>query len=183
MCSAESRRSCPSTKRRAPSSGPFLWEKTVSYGGGTGRGPAAIIDASRNVELFDEELWLDTSRIGIHTLPALDVSLPLESLHHTIYLEAKRLLDSGKFLCSLGGEHALSGPIVKAFSEKFSGLSVLQIDAHADLRDTYDDTPYSHACAMRRALEYCPRGAGWHSIDLRGRDRGAAVAEYQDLLR
>ena len=134
---------------------PVPFEKTVSYGKGTGEGPKAIIDASRNVELYDEEINGEPCNIGIHTLPAMDVEGETDELISALQQEAKRLIDTGKFVCTLGGEHSITGPIVRAFGEKFSNLSVLQIDAHADLRESYDGTPNSHASAMRRVLEVC----------------------------
>jgi len=135
---------------------PVPLEKTVSYGRGTKDGPKAIIDASRYLELYDEEIGGETALIGIHTLPAIDVNSSLESMIEALRSEARSLLRTGKFLCSLGGEHSISAPIVHAFSETFPNLSVLQIDAHADLRESYEGSPYSHASAMRRIVEVCP---------------------------
>jgi agmatinase len=135
---------------------PVPFEKTVSYGGGTAEGPAAIIDASRYMELYDEELGGETANIGIHTLPAIATDREPEEMMPALQQEAQKLLATGKFLCMLGGEHSISAPVVRAFRERFPKLSVLQIDAHADLRDSYEGTPYSHASAMRRVLEVCP---------------------------
>lgn len=135
---------------------PVPFEKTVSYGTGTREGPNAIIAASRNVELYDEELRGEPCSIGIHTLPAIDADRELDEMMAALERQAARHLETGKFLCALGGEHSISPPIVRAFGKKFSDFSVLQIDAHADLRDSYDGTPNSHACAMRRIVEVCP---------------------------
>ncbi len=135
---------------------PVPYEKTVTYGSGTGEGPAAIIDASRHMELYDEELGAETAKIGIHTLPAFSADLEPEKMMPALQREAHRLLKTRKFLCILGGEHSISAPVVRAFCEEFPNLSVLQIDAHADLRDSYDGTPCSHASTMRRILEVCP---------------------------
>jgi len=132
---------------------PISYEATVSYGAGTGRGAEAIIDASRNMELYDEELDRETYRIGIHTLPTLPPAPTPEQMQQNIYDEARRLLSIEKFLVSLGGEHSITAPIVRAHAERYARLSVFQIDAHADLRATYDDTPHSHACVMRRIAE------------------------------
>src|SRR5262249_1715374 len=98
----------------------------------------------------------ETATIGIHTLPAMDADLEPEDMMPALQQEATRLLTAGKFLCMLGGEHSITAPVVRAFQEKFPRLSVLQIDAHADLRDSYEGTPHSHASAMRRVLEVCP---------------------------
>jgi agmatinase len=135
---------------------PVPFEKTVSYGKGTKEGPAAIVDASGYIELYDEELGGETSSIGIHTLPAVDGDCEPEAMMARLHSEARRLLETGKFLCMLGGEHSISGPVVRAFRESFPRLSVLQIDAHADLRNEYEGTPHSHACVMRRIVEVCP---------------------------
>jgi N1-aminopropylagmatine ureohydrolase len=135
---------------------PVPFEKTVTYGRGTGEGPAAIIDASCNMELYDEEIGGETARIGIHTLPALDTDREPAEMMAALHREAGELLKTGKFLCMLGGEHSISAPVVRALKKKFPRLSVLQIDAHADLREQYGGTPHSHASAMRRVLEVCP---------------------------
>lgn len=132
---------------------PVSYEGTVSYGGGTGKGAAAIIDASRNMELYDEETDAEIYKLGIHTLdesPPLD---PPERMMNSLYGRAKELVNSGKFVAMIGGEHSVSAPVIRAHAEKFPNLSILQIDAHADLRDTYDGTPYSHASIMARVVK------------------------------
>jgi agmatinase len=134
---------------------PVPFEGTVSYGAGTKYGPEAIIDASRHMELFDEEINGETAQIGIHTLEAIDSNRSPDQMMDALYKEARRLLDTGKFICMLGGEHSISGPVIRAHKEWFPKLSVLQIDAHADLRDVYDGTPHSHASIMRRVVEIC----------------------------
>lgn len=135
---------------------PVPFEKTVSYGGGTKNGPDAIVDASRNMELFDEEIGGETATIGIHTLPSMDADKEPDEMMKALYAEAQRLLSFNKFICMLGGEHSISAPVIRAHHEKYRNLSVLQIDAHADLRDQYDGTPHSHASVMRRVVEFCP---------------------------
>lgn len=135
---------------------PVPFEKTVSYGVGTKDGPQSIIDASRNMELFDEEIGGETAQIGIHTLPPIDGDREPDEMMQVLYDETARLLQSGKFICMLGGEHSISAPVIKAHKEVYPRLSVLQIDAHADLRDKYDGTPHSHASVMRRVVEFCP---------------------------
>ena len=132
---------------------PIAYEGTVSYGGGTGRGAAAIIDASRNMELYDEETDAEVYKLGMHTLdesPSLETP---ERMMNALYYRAKELVSTGKFITMIGGEHSVSGPVIRAHSEKYANLSVLQIDAHADLRDTYDGTPYSHASIMARVVK------------------------------
>src|SRR5438128_9971757 len=132
---------------------PIAYEGTVSYGGGTGKGAAAIINASRNMELYDEETDAEVYKLGIHTL---DESPPLDSPEHmmkSLYDRAEQLLSSGKFVAMIGGEHSVSAPVIRAHAGKYPNLSVLQIDAHADLRDIYDGTPYSHASIMARVVK------------------------------
>lgn len=135
---------------------PVPFEQTVSYGTGTKEGPKAIIDASRHMELYDDEIGRETYKIGIHTLAEANTDRDLSNVMQNLYEEAQKMLLSGKFICMLGGEHSISGPVVRAYKEKYPNLSVLQIDAHADLRDEYDGTPFSHASVMRRIVEICP---------------------------
>jgi agmatinase len=134
---------------------PVPFERTTSYGHGTSRGPREILEASSQVELWDEELGVDIHERGLFTLPELDLSssaLPAALSH--IQRVAGDILDAGKFLVTLGGEHSITPPLVAAAALRHPGLTVLQIDAHADLRDTYLNERCSHACAMRRTLEY-----------------------------
>jgi agmatinase len=132
---------------------PVSYEGTVSYGTGTGAGAMAIVDASRNMELYEEETDAEVYRIGIHTLPEFTPRETPERMMSDLYDETSRLLETNKFICMLGGEHSVSAPIIKAHREKFKNLSVLQIDAHADLRDSYDGTPHSHASIMARVVK------------------------------
>lgn len=137
---------------------PVPLERTTSYEHGTRNGPAAILAASRNMELYDEELELEPYKeIGIHTLPAIDTADgTLDEVISEIFTAQLGLLEDEKFTVALGGEHSLTPPLVSATAKKYKNLSVLQIDAHADLRDEYQGNPASHACAMRRVVEICP---------------------------
>jgi agmatinase len=137
---------------------PVPLERTTSYEHGTRNGPAAILAASRNMELYDEELELEPYKeIGIHTLPAIDTADgTLDEVISELFTAQLGLLEDDKFTVALGGEHSLTPPLVSATAKKFKNLSVLQIDAHADLRDEYQGNPASHACAMRRVVEVCP---------------------------
>jgi agmatinase len=132
---------------------PVSYEGTVSYGSGTGAGAMAIVDASRNMELYEEETDREVYKIGIHTLEEFKARDTPEKMMDELYNATKELLKSNKFVCMLGGEHSVSAPIIKAHAEKYHDLSVLQIDAHADLRDTYDGTPHSHASIMARVVK------------------------------
>src|SRR5437868_9657842 len=132
---------------------PISYEGTVSYGTGTGAGAMAIIDASRNMELYEEETDAEVYKIGMHNLEDLKPRKTPERMMSDLYELAKKLVASGKFICMFGGEHSISAPIIQAHNENFENLSVLQIDAHADLRDTYDGTPHSHASIMARVVK------------------------------
>ena len=132
---------------------PVAYEGTVSYGAGTGRGAEAIIDASRNMELYDEETDAEVYKLGIHTLepsPSID---PPAWMMQALYDRARKLISSEKFVTMIGGEHSISAPVIRAHAEAYPNLSVLQIDAHADLRDSYDGTPHSHASIMARVVK------------------------------
>lgn len=132
---------------------PVSYEGTVSYGTGTGAGAMAIVDASRNMELYDDETDSEVYKIGIHTLDEFEARPTPDEMMGDLYERATEILKQDKFLCMLGGEHSVSAPIIKAHAEKYHNLSVLQIDAHADLRDTYDGTPHSHASIMARVVK------------------------------
>ncbi len=136
---------------------PVPYDSTTEYKSGTRDGPQAIIDASQYLELYDTELDREISEAGIYTLPeAQPVMSGPEPMVERIYQIAGDLLDKGKLLAMLGGEHSLTLGTVKAYREKYPELSVLHLDAHADLRDQYQGTKYSHACVMRRVWEVCP---------------------------
>ena len=131
-------------------------EKTVTYGKGTGKAPKEILKASHYVEYYDEEQSREICfERGICTLDQLSFQkLTVEKSLTKIYSEAKNHLSNDKFVVTLGGEHSLSYGAIKAHHEKFSNLSILQIDAHSDLRDSYEDSKYSHACVMARVSEF-----------------------------
>src|SRR6476469_6546889 len=134
---------------------PVPLDRTTSYVGGTRNGPHEILVASSHMEIWDEETESDVSTVGICTLPEMEFPFAsLDEVTAEIRRVASEIINRDKFPVFLGGEHSITGPIVAAMAQKYSGLSVLQLDAHADLRDTYMGTPHNHACAMRRALEY-----------------------------
>ena len=134
---------------------PVPLESTTSYVPGTRNGPREILVASTHLELWDEETSTDIHPIGIYTLPEME--LPFDDMSEMM-AEIRRvtaaILEHDKFPVVLGGEHSITSPVVAAMAGKFPGLSVLQIDAHADLRDSYMGTRFNHACAMRRVLEH-----------------------------
>ncbi len=132
------------------------YEHTVTYGGGTENGPSAILDASHYVEFYDEETGREVHREhGIATLAALSLAKKSqEAALGLIYETAKKLIQLNKFVVSLGGEHTISQALIAVHAERHSDLSVLQIDAHSDLRDQYEGNKYSHAAVMARVCEY-----------------------------
>jgi agmatinase len=134
---------------------PIPLDRTTSYVPGTRNGPHEILVASSHMELWDEETQTDVHGVGIYTMPEMEFPFAaIDDVIAEIHRVASELVSRGKFPFVLGGEHSITAPIVRAVAEKYSGLSVLQIDAHADLRDTYMGTPNNHACAMRRVLDY-----------------------------
>ena len=138
---------------------PVPYEKTTTYGKGTGRGPAAILEASGQVELWDEELLQETCTHGVHTLPAFRSNKAPAPFVKDLDRHVRGLLGrmrEDQVLVSLGGEHNITAGIVPAFAARHADLSILHFDAHADLRDEYDGSPFNHACALRRCLEHAP---------------------------
>lgn len=134
---------------------PVPYDGTSTWVKGADKGPQAIIDASDSIELYDIETGTEVYKFGIHTAePVLDLNTP-EEMVEAVYQRAKSYLNDEKYLVTLGGEHSVSCGVIKAFSEKYDDLTVLQIDAHADLRDDYHGSIYNHACVMRRAQEHC----------------------------
>ncbi len=135
---------------------PVPYEATVSYMGGTRFGPRGLLHASRFLELYDHELDAEPHRLGIYTMPELMLSgvgpeTALAELRRAIGL----LVDTGKFVLMIGGEHSVSGPVILEHADRAAPerLSVLQLDAHADLRTEYEGTPYSHACVMHSVYQ------------------------------
>ena len=136
---------------------PVPYDLTSTYQSGSRRGPSAIIEASANMELYDEELKKETYLAGIHTtLPvAIDARGP-KNMVNSVRKKISRIASLNKIPVMLGGEHSVTLGAVQAVIEKYPELTVLQFDAHADLRDTYQGSPYSHACVARRISEICP---------------------------
>lgn len=139
---------------------PYGLEASVSYGGGTSLGPQAMIDASPELEMFDEELWCEPFRkIGIVTLdpsayqtpPSREGHIP-ESLNQLAGL-VEQVLKDGKFPMTFGGEHSITAGTIRPFAERYPDLHILHFDAHADLRDGYMGEHYSHAAALRRCID------------------------------
>ena len=133
---------------------PFGLEKTVSYGGGTSKGPKEIIKASHQVELFDEDLNKEPYKhIGIKTLKPFPIKKNIIDALKQIENINKLLLDKKKFPLVLGGEHSLTAGAIRPFIKKFGKICLLHFDAHADLRNSYNGNKFSHASAIRRCLD------------------------------
>jgi agmatinase len=136
---------------------PVPLDRTTSYGAGTRNGPHEILVASSHMELWDEETGTDVHGIGIFTMHEMEFAAgSMDDVITEIRRVAGEIVSRGKFPFVLGGEHSITPAIVGAVAERHPGLSVLQIDAHADLRDSFMGTPCNHACAMRRVLEFAP---------------------------
>jgi agmatinase len=132
-------------------------EQTTSYMKGTADGPRAMIEASHQVEFFDDELKIETYRRGIATLPPLKFKKDEpEKAVRLVEKQVGELLGENKRLAMIGGEHTVTVGAVRAYQKRFPDLSVLHLDAHADLRESYEGSPLSHACAMARVREVCP---------------------------
>lgn len=135
---------------------PVPYDLTTTYQGGSRRGPDAILEASRHMELYDEELERESFLSGIYTHAPLEVEAGgPEQMTVAVHRVVADLLTAGKIPVLLGGEHSISVGAVRAVKEKYPDLSVLHFDAHADMRDSYQGTPFSHACAGRRMSELC----------------------------
>ncbi len=133
------------------------YDKTTTYIHGAVNGPAAIIDASRYMERYDDELNQETFKVGIHTMEPLVIQdLSSEEMVDKVYAQSLELLKANKFPVMLGGEHSVTIGAVKAFKEIYPNLSVLQLDAHNDMRDVYFGSRLNHGCVARRISEICP---------------------------
>ncbi len=132
---------------------PFPYEGGVSYGRGAARGPEAIIAASYFLELYDEILKCEPYKMGVFTLEPPIMPDKAEKAQEIIYTTSSRLLADDKFVISIGGDHSISVAFYKALIKKFGVVSVIQFDAHADLRDQYENSKFSHACVMARIRE------------------------------
>lgn len=134
---------------------PVPFDKTSTWIKGADKGPGAIIEASANMELYDIETESEVYQKGIHTNKPIKKSSS-ESMVTSVYDAVLENLKNQKFTVVLGGEHSVSIGSIQAHRECFKNMSVLQLDAHADLREEYEGSPYNHACVMARARENCP---------------------------
>jgi agmatinase len=131
---------------------PVAFDKTTTYQHGTEKGPESLIEASRNLELYDIETDSEVYKHGIHTSETLSPETS-EEMIDVVYKTVADLIKKKKFVVTLGGEHAISFAPIKAHVEAYPNISILQFDAHADLQDAYEGNPLSHASVMARVLE------------------------------
>ncbi len=169
----------PALERAAVVIFPVPYEATVSYMGGTRFGPRRILEASRAIELYDHELDAEPYRVGVYTLPELLLTgAGPEAALGELRTAFDALLADDRFVIMLGGEHSISAPPIEAHAARLSGdgrrLSVLQLDAHSDLRAEYEGTPFSHACVMYRVHQ---------AVDLVPVGIRAITAEERRLIR
>lgn len=132
---------------------PVPYDATTSYGSGARRGPNAIIESSIQLELYDDELNIDSYMYGIHTLPSLEPMIDPEKMQASIQGCLSTIIKKGKIPVVLGGDHSISFAPIKTFYEAKETFTVVHFDAHTDLREQYQGSKYSHACVMRRVAE------------------------------
>ncbi len=145
---------------------PVPYDETSTWQKGADKGPEALIDASKQMELYDIDTCTEVYKQGIYTAaPLCGFSSP-KNMVHEVYSAVKRYIHNNKFVALVGGEHSVSIGSVIAHNEHFDNLSVLQLDAHTDLRNEYEGSIYNHACVMARIKEVCPIvQAGIRSMD------------------
>jgi agmatinase len=135
---------------------PVPYDETSTWMKGADKGPDAIMEASVNLEFYDIETDSEVHLKGIHTVDAVREKQTPEALVNAVYEKVITLLSDDKFPVIIGGNHTVSIGSVKAFSKLFSNLTVLQLDAHSDLRQEYEGSKFNHACAMARVREFAP---------------------------
>lgn len=135
---------------------PVPYDATSTWGKGADKGPDAVISASANMELYDIETGTEVYKRGIYTDNPVTEKASPEQMVKAVYSRISGVLEKGKFPVLIGGEHSVSIGSIQAFARHYSGLSVLQLDAHSDLRDEYEGSSNNHACVMARAREVAP---------------------------
>lgn len=132
---------------------PVPYDGTSTWGKGADKGPKAFLNASENMELYDIETDTEVYRQGIYLAPAIQEGSSPEAMVNSVHKTTKDYIKRNKFVTLIGGEHSLSIGTIRAFNECFDNLTVLHIDAHADLRKSYEGTKYNHACAVHEASQ------------------------------
>lgn len=135
---------------------PVPYDGTSTWVKGADKGPEALLEASANMELYDIETDTEVYKVGIYTAPAIEDDNSPEEMVSAVKEETEKHLKSDKFVVIIGGEHSVSIGTIQAHAAKYPNMSVLQIDAHTDLRDSYEGSKNNHACVMARAKELCP---------------------------
>lgn len=135
---------------------PVAYDGTSTWVKGADKGPAAIIEASANMELYDIETDSEIYKHGICTESFIEGEISTNEMVDAVFNNVNYYLSKDKFTVVIGGEHSVSIGAIKANAEKFDNLTILQLDAHSDMRDEYKGSKYNHACVMARAKEYCP---------------------------
>jgi agmatinase len=153
------------------------YDGTSTWGKGADRGFAAFLEAAENMELYDIETDSEAYRKGIHILEEISDKSSPEAVFKAVRNRTRELLDTGKFLTFFGGEHSISIGIIEAFREKYPDLTVLQLDAHADLRPAYLGSEFNHACAMHRASRYT------HLVQVGIRSMDISEKEFLDPVK
>ncbi|MDD2550035.1 MAG: agmatinase [Bacteroidales bacterium] len=151
---------------------PIPYDGTSTWVKGSDKGPEALLEASANMELYDIETDTEVYLQGIYTAPAITEKSSPEAMVRAAEEQTAEHLNSGKFVVTLGGEHSVSIGPIQAYAGRFKNLTVLQIDAHADLRDSYEGSKNNHACVMARAQDVCPIvQVGIRSMDVGEKER------------
>ncbi len=158
---------------------PVPYDRTSTWIKGAEKGPAAIIAASANMELYDIETDSEPYKAGMYTDQPITIDQPPEKMVEAVARTVRRHLQQDKFAVVLGGEHSVSIGSVRAHAERHPGLTVLQLDAHCDLRDEYDNSRFNHACVMARIKEICP----FVQVGIRSMDSSEKeVADKQNIF-
>ena len=135
---------------------PVPYDRTSTWLKGATKGPAAIIEASSHMELYDIETDSEVYRKGIFTAEPIDGELLPEDMVEKVRKKIQHYLENDKFTVVMGGEHSVSVGPVRAYTAQIANITILQLDAHCDLRDEYEGSRYNHACVMARISELCP---------------------------
>ena len=158
---------------------PFPYEGGVSYGRGAADAPQAVLEASRQVEYYDEDLNVEPFRAGIATLASPRMPADAEEVTALMAQITDQALAENKFPVIIGGDHSITGGCIQSMASHFSALGVVQLDAHADLRETYEGSPLSHACVMSRIRDLTPHTL---QIGIRSMDREEALRIKREKL-
>lgn len=168
---------------------PVPYDRTASYGKGTADGPRALLEASTHMELYDDELGVEPCSIGVHTAPPVSGNAdPPEVMAAKVEAEVTRYLEMGKMPVVLGGEHSVSIGAMRAYEKVYPKMSIVQLDAHGDLRRSYEETEYNHACVMSHFAGRIPTlQVGIRSMCREegefAREKGLRIISAKDFIR